>query len=250
MRGWSFQGASTLSLCKAKRMGCGTASQLPHEGGEVQRKEKPAHRSRFSEETHPQAPSQADKRFTQSSMKQGRPRTLICLLCVFPTVDLRKLKLSQPLVWTQSQLCGARCSKHQHALASTSCPRVGPAAHLAVQMHGAPTGQSHPPVPVASGLRVPSRATPACSCGEAMLLPCLSLSEACTTLHLPASLAHGRESTAYRFHGDIPQKDRVYLDKAHVCSCLWGISQPPTSLSPGPSTTGNSVCFRLLLPRG
>lgn len=78
-------------------------------------------------------------------------------------MDLRKLKLSQRLVWTQSQLCGARCSKHQGALVSTSCSRVVPAPNLVFRC---PKLQLDRAIHlclstvVASGLRVPSRAIP------------------------------------------------------------------------------------------
>lgn len=82
-----------------------------------------------------------------------------------------------------------------------------------------------------------------------MLLPCLSISKAWITLYLPASLAQGRESTGYRFHGDIPLKDRV---SGHSPCLQLPMGHLPASpkLSSGPSTTQNCVCFPAASPKG
>lgn len=49
-----------------------------------------------------------------------------------------------------------------------------------------------------------------------MFLPCLSLSKAWITLCLPAPLAQSRESTAYRFCGDTPQRYRESRHSPHL----------------------------------
>lgn len=85
-----------------------------------------------------------------------------------------------------------------------------------------------------------------------MLLPCLSLSKAWITLHLPAALAQGRESTAYRFHGDITQKGRGSGRSPHLELPVGASPKPP----PTPSCLQVSAphrtvsVFQLLLPRG
>lgn len=98
----------------------------------------------------------------------------------------------------------------------------------------------------ASGFRVPSRTIhplPAAVEGGAMLLPCLSLSKAWITLHLPAALAQGRESTAYRFHGDITQKGRGSGRSPHLELPVGASPKPPPPPAVSRSQHHTELCL-------
>lgn len=148
---------------------------------------------------------------------------------VSPTVHLRKLKLSQTLAWTQSQLCGARCSNAKTPW-YLLCHKVIPAPSLAVHMFKAQSWfQPSTHACQASRLRVPSRVIP---------LP-VAVGGPCS-FHTCLYSRHGQHCSSQqpwlRARNTEPTGSvetcnggTEHLGTAHIFGFLWGISRPPPS---------------------